>query len=402
MSAAAERPHALLAPSAAHRWLACPPSARLEQRFPDTGSPYAAEGTLAHAVAELKAKCHLLKAINKRKLSVELKKLKESTTLYDEAGQARDPETYWPEIMRHTDAYIEHIQEIIHSFRSTPYIAVEKRLDFSAWVPEGFGTGDCIVIGGDTLHIIDLKYGTGVAVSAENNPQMRLYALGAWDTYRLFFPIKCVRMTIFQPRRDSITSEEITVEELLAWGDWVRPIAAQAYRGEGEFSVGEHCRFCRAKAQCRARAEYYLSLEPYQEKDPALLSNEEIGEILHRARSLADWAKHLEEYALAAILNGEYVPGWKAVEGRTSRQYSDIDACFQHLIANGIDEAILYERRPLSVAQLEKALGKKQFTELAGQFIIVEPGKPTLAPESDKRPAINTQIQAKDVFTAIN
>lgn len=397
---ATERAHAVLAASSAHKWLVCTPSARLEEQFPDTGSDYAAEGTLAHAVAELKAKKHFTEPMGPRTFSKRLKEL-QATPLY-ENGQLRDPETYWPEILRYTDTYLDYLKQTVHAFDSPPYIAIEKRLDFSAWVPEGFGTGDCIIIGSGALHIVDLKYGKGVPVSAIGNPQMRLYALGAYAAYSFLFPIERVRMTIFQPRLDNVSEDEITIDELLAWGESIKPIAARAFAGEGEFVPGDHCRFCRARHTCRARADHYLQLAGFHKMKPPLISNEEVGQILEQARDLAKWVSDLEEYALSELLRGGEIPGWKAVEGRSSRQYTDIDAAFAHLTANGIDEAILYERKPLTVAQLEKTLGKAEYRRLIEEpgFVKVEPGKPTLAPAGDKRPAITNQVKAEDVFVS--
>jgi len=398
---ATERIHAVLAASSAHKWLICTPSARLEEQFPDTGSDYAAEGTLAHAVAEIKAKKHFTEPIGPRAFNKRLKELQE-TPIY-ENGQLRNPESYWPEIMRHTDAYLDYLKQTVHAFNSPPYIAIEKRLDFSSWVPEGFGTGDCVIIGGGTLHIVDLKYGKGVAVSAVGNPQMRLYALGAYAAYSFLFPIERVRMTIFQPRLDSISEDEITIGELLAWGEEIKPIAARAFAGEGEFVPGDHCRFCRARHTCQARAEHYLQLEGFHKMRPPLITNEEVGQILERARGLVKWVTELEEYALAECLKGNEIPGWKAVEGRSSRQYTDIDAAFAHLVAAGIDEAVLYERKPLTIAQVEKVLGKAEYRRLLEEpgFVKVEPGKPTLVPESDKREAI-TRPTAIDDFKNFN
>ncbi|WP_028988051.1 DUF2800 domain-containing protein [Thermicanus aegyptius] len=383
----AERAHAILSASGAHRWLACTPSARLEATLPERESEYAEEGRLAHAIAELKLRKHFIEQMNVRTFNKKLKEL-QSNGLYQD------------EMMKHTDVYTEYLQGIVHGFTTPPYIAVEKRLDFSAWVPEGFGTGDCIIIGSGTLRIVDLKYGKGVPVSAEGNPQMRLYALGAWAAYNFLFPIDRVRMTIVQPRLDSISEDEITIQELLEWGEWVKPIATKAYAGEGEFVPGEHCRFCRAKALCRARAQYYLELEGFKKMIPPLISNEEVGRILERARELEKWVSDLEEYALAESLKGNEIPGWKAVEGRSSRQYVDQDAAFAALKAAGIDEAILYERKPLTVAQIEKVLGKADYKRLLEEpgLVKVEPGKPTLAPISDKREAITNRITAAEAF----
>jgi len=239
-----------------------------------------------------------------------------------------------------------------------------------------------------------------VRVSGEGNPQMRLYALGALQEYGFLYPITEIHTAIVQPRLESISEETISVDELLAWGESIKPIAEMAYRGEGEFNAGEHCRFCRAKSVCRARSEQYLALEAFGQAKPPLITDSEVGEILRRAKALAEWVTDLEEYALQQCLAGNQIPGWKAVEGRGSRQYVDLDAAFKALIDAGVDEAVLYERKPLSVAQLEKVLGKAQYRQLLEEPGLVrkEPGKPTLVPESDKRPAITAKITAQEAF----
>lgn len=375
--------HALLSASGADRWLHCTPSARLEETLPEKESAYADEGSLAHEIGELKLRKMFIEPMGQRSFNSKLKKLQEKP-LYQE------------EMLRYTDAYLDYVLSIVHSYPSKPYIAAEKKLDFSAYVPDGFGTGDCIVIGGNTLNIIDLKYGKGVPVSAFDNPQMKLYALGAFLAYSFLYPIDTVKMTIFQPRLDNISEFTMTITELLDWGESIKPIAQRAYNGEGEFIPGEHCKFCRAKALCRARSEFNMSLEEFHKMKPPLISNEEVGQILKRAQDLAAWAKHLEEYALAECLIGNQIPGWKAVEGRSTRQFTDSDAAFGVIKANGIDEAMLYERKPLTLAATEKLLGKAKFTELLSSYIVTPPGKPTLAIESDKRESITRQSAIQD------
>ncbi|GAB4272112.1 DUF2800 domain-containing protein [Thermincola ferriacetica] len=373
--ASAERKHAILSASSAHRWLVCAPSARLEETFPEITSQYAEEGRLAHSIAELKLRKCFIEPMSQRAFANRLKKFKEH-------------DLYQEEMLRHTDTYMEYIQGIVHGFSSPPYVAIEKKLDFSKYVPEGFGTGDCIIISGSTLWVVDFKYGKGVPVSAENNPQMMLYALGAYEAYNFLYPIKTVKMAIVQPRLDSISEWEISINDLLAWGQIIKPVAEIAWAGEGEFVSGEHCKFCRARSLCRARTEFNISLEEYQMKKPPLLSNEEVGKILAKARDLVAWVKDLEEYALAECLAGNEIPGWKAVEGRSVRQFTDWEKAFQVLIANGIDEAMLYERKPITLAATEKLLGKKQFEQLVGEFVERPPGKPTLVPADDKREPI--------------
>ncbi len=379
-----ERAHALLSASGAHRWLKCTPSARLEDTLPERTSEYAEEGRLAHELAELRLRKHFIEPMGVRKFNNRVKKFKENPLWQDE-------------MLKHTETYLEYLKGVSMDFSSQPYVAVEKKLNFSTYVPEGFGTGDCIMIHGSILYVVDFKYGKGVPVSAENNVQMMLYALGAYAEYLLLYPITEVRMVIVQPRLDSISEWVITVDDLLAWGNVIKPIAQTAFAGEGEFAVGEHCKFCRAKSLCRARAEFNTGLEEYKDLKPPLISNVEVGELLIKAKDLAKWAADLEEYALSACLQGEEVPGWKAVHGRSSRKFTDMDAAFKILMENDIEEAILYERKPLTLAKVEKTIGKAKFGELLNDYVEMPPGKPTLVPENDKREPIK-QISAEDDF----
>lgn len=380
--------HALLSASSAHRWLMCPPSAKLEQQFPDEGSAYAAEGTLAHSIAELKVRKQFVEPMGPRKFANALKKLQE------------DP-LYQEEMLEHTDRYVDEIKRIVLSYPAKPYVAVEQRLDFSAFVPDGFGTGDCIVIGGDELNVIDLKYGKGVAVEAKDNPQLRLYAVGAVLRYGMLYDIRTVRTTIVQPRLNSVSSEELPKNDLMLWAETVvKPTAVAAAEGKGGYFAGDWCRFCRARTQCKARATHYLTLDKYEKKDPGLLSDAEIGDILYRAQDLKAWVADLEEYALAQTLSGAEVPGWKAVEGRSLRQFTDQEAAFRALVAAGTPEAVLYERKALTLAAAEKAVGKATFAEICGPYIDKPPGKPTLVPDTDKRPAISNKTTAAEAFGA--
>lgn len=373
----ADREHALLSASAAHRWLVCTPSVRLEEQFPDTTSEYAREGTLAHEIAELKLRKHFTEPMAKATFTRRLNKLKKN-------------ELYQEEMLKHTDTYLDYLKGITIGLSAAPYVAVEKRVDYSAYAPEGFGTADCIIVGGDTLYVTDFKYGKGVPVSAEDNPQMKLYALGAYMEYSLLYPIKTVHLAIIQPRLDNESEWTLTLEELLAWGEKIKPLAKQAYDGQGEFIPGEHCKFCRAKAKCRARAEQFTALEDFKQLKPPLLSDEEVGDVLKRGMELDKWVKALKTYALEESLKGKEIPGWKAVEGRGGRDYVDLDKAFAYLKENGIDEAVLYDRVPLTPPKLEKELGKKEYRSLLEEPGHVEkkPGKPTLAPADDKRPAI--------------
>lgn len=388
--------HAILSPSAAHRWLHCTPAPRVEAEFPETTSEYAEEGRLAHSVCELAAKKKFT-VMNNRAYNSRLKKLK------------ADPK--WDDEMLSTAAtYVEHLTEHAMRFEHAPYVALEVQVDITDYAPEAFGTCDCIMIGGDELIITDYKHGKGVPVSAQDNPQMLLYALGALKLYRPIYGdmIRRVSTYIDQPRLDSYDGASMTVEELLAWGESIKPKAAAAFMGTGEFAPGEWCRFCRAKAKCRARANQNTALEDFKDciplgrsipmqteydatgfKPSNCLTDEEIGALLVRAEGLVAWYNDLKEYALVACLNGKTIPGWKAVEGRSTRAWTDQDAALEALMAGGVEEAIIYDRVPKTLAQLEKVIGKQRFGELVGGMITKSPGKPALAAESDKRPVYN-------------
>lgn len=372
--------HALLSASAAKRWLNCPPSARLTENMPDTSSEYAAEGTLAHAFGELKVR----KKFEIMKKSEYDKRLKEIKA---------DP-LYSPEMDEHTDTYLDYIAAIMHSYNTKPYIAIEKRLDYSDVAPEGFGTGDCIILCGSDLHIIDFKYGKGVPVSANDNPQLKLYALGAIREYRLLYDIRNITLHIVQPRTaEGNSSWAISAEQLEAWGEGIKPIAALAYEGKGEFKCGDHCRFCRAQAICKAGVEYLLSEEPFVGVPPQLLSNEELGRVLERAELFANWLSKVKDYALNEILNGRPVEGFRAVEGTSRRRIKNVDAAFGVLKANGFDEALLYERKPIGITELEKLVTKKKLAELIGDMTEKPQGAPTLVPADDKRPDYKRDIR---------
>jgi len=285
-------------------------------------------------------------------------------------------------------------------YESAPLVLLEKQVDFSAVVPDGFGTADCIMIGCDCITVCDYKYGQGVPVDAIGNTQMMLYALGALAMPVMMFygPIKRVRMRIIQPRINNDSTWEISRDELDSWVQEIKPIAAKAYKGEGDYCPGEWCRFCRAKNTCRARAYDYLALEAFgnvipSEEDPNL-STDEVGQILLRARGLAAWVKDLEEYALKTVLAGGEIPGWKAVEGRSLRVWNDQDAALQALEKGGYPREVIYDTVPKSLSQLEKLVGKTEFAQLVGVFITKPCGKPTLVEASDKRPVYNAAVAA--------
>ena len=372
----APKNHALLAASAAARWLNCTAAPHYEAQFPDSTSEYAAEGTLAHEIAECKLRKRYFPHVAPRSTTARLNRLKKH-------------DLHSAEIDSATDAYLDVVADQVMAYDSPPSVAVEVRVDLSRYVPDSFGTCDCCIIGGGMLSILDYKHGKGVPVSAEANPQIMLYALGALDRYQLVYgdTIHTVRMTIVQPRLGSTSTYTLTVEQLRAWGDSIRPIAREAFDGPGAFHPGDWCRFCRGRSQCRARADKYTALEDFKDIQPATLSDTEIGDLLERGKALTQWYKDLEAYASEALLQGKPIPGWKMVEGRSVRAWSDQDAAFEAAKAAGYDEALLYERTPLSLSAVEKLMGKATFAETLGSYVIKPPGKPTLAPESDRRPA---------------
>lgn len=379
--------HAVLSASSSSRWLICTAAPRFEEQFPETTSEYAEEGRLAHSICELKVLKKFTASISQKTYTTRLNKLK------------KEP-LYSSEMDKTSDLYIEHLTERAMQFTATPYVAAEVRVDYSDYAPDGFGTCDCTMIGGDTLIITDYKHGKGVPVSAEHNSQMKLYALGALKKYKAIYgdTIKRVVMVIEQLRlSDEPSVWETTVSELAHWGESIRPIAEKAYSGTGEFVPGEHCRFCRGKAHCRARADINTALEefkncvPEEKAQPGdnVLTDSEIGDLLIRGAELVKWYKDLEEYALSALLSGKEIQGWKVVAGRSNRTFTDQDAALAAVIAAGYDEALVYERKAKTLTELEKLMGKAEFAEKIGQYVVKPVGKPTLALMSDKREPYN-------------
>ena len=380
-----KRAHALLSASSAYRWLKCTPSALLESQFPDTTSEAAKEGTVAHELAELKLQL-MNNDITKRTYNSRVKKLKENE--------------YWDDEMEScTQVYADSINELALSFKSPPAVLIEQRLDLSEFIPEGFGTADCVIMGGDVLHIYDYKHGKGVPVDATGNPQLMLYALGVIHDYQLIYDFQTVVLHIIQPRINNISVWPVPVKDLLDFGLLVKKTAQFAFKGEGEFSPGEEqCRFCRARQTCRARAEKNVELAFAIEKKTDTLTDEEIGEFLKKGTDVEKWLKELEEYALSRCLAGKEIPGWKAVEGRSTRVWTDMDAAFAAIVESGTPEEMLWERKPLTLAGVEKLMGKKEFEEVAGSFIEKPPGKPTLVNESDPRSAVTNVVSAQEAF----
>lgn len=367
-----EKKHALLSASSSHRWLKCTPSARLEEQFEEETSDYAKEGTLAHEIAEFKVNNFIFETLSKRSYNAKLKKFEKE-------------ELYNPEMLTHTETYLEYIKGLMLESPIKPFSAIEQTVDYSTYAPEGFGTADFLMIRENTLTIVDFKYGKGVEVSAVENPQMKLYALGAYEQFKLFYDIKTVKMAIVQPRIDNISEYELPIMDLLNWGNTVvKPQAEKAFKGEGEFEEGEHCKFCRAKGKCRYRNE--TNLQKYEDaRNTQIISNTELGQVLSKIEGLDTWLKDLKATALKEILQGHKVEGWKAVEGKSNRKIVDIDKAFEIIEAGGIERALLYETSPISLTELEKVVGKKKLGELIGDYIEKPKGAPTLAKESDKR-----------------
>jgi hypothetical protein len=361
--------HAILSASSSHRWLNCPPSARLCETYEDKGSDYAAEGTDAHSLCEYKLRMAL---------GMEATDPTEYLTWYNE------------EMLDCANGYASYILELVEAAKETctdPVVLIEQRVDFSRWVEQGFGTSDAIIIADGTLRVIDYKHGLGVLVEADNNPQMMCYALGALELFDAIYDIESVAMTVYQPRRQNISTFEMSKDDLYRWADEVlKPTAELAFAGDGNFLCGEWCGFCKAKHECRARAEANLMLAQYDFKLPPLLEDTEIGVILARADQLVSWVNDIKEYALQQAISGKEWTGFKLVEGRSNRRYIDEAAVTQTVTDAGFDP---YERKLLGITAMQKLLGKSRFDELLSAYIEKPQGKPTLVPESDKRPVMN-------------
>ena len=372
--------HAILSASSSHRWLNCNPSARLEQEFADRETDAAAEGTAAHALCEHKLR-RALKMRSKKPISP-----------YD-----------CDEMDACTDAYVEFVMEALAEAKQEckdPLVLIEQKLDFSCYVPDGFGTGDCLIVADKLLHIIDFKYGQGVLVDAEQNPQMMLYALGALRLFDSLYDITEVSMSIFQPRRENVSTWTISVDDLLDWAEnTLKPKAELAFKGEGEYTPGSWCQFCKAAVKCRARADAKLQLAKYEFAMPPLLTDEEIEDILLKLDDLTKWANEIAAYAQdAAVNHGKVWRGFKLVESRTNRRYTDEEAAAQAAKAAGYRD--IYKKSLIPVSEMERLMGKKTFAEVLGALVEKPKGKPTLVPASDKRPAISITGANQD-FTEI-
>ena len=363
------RAHAFLSASAAHRWIACPPSAKLQEKYEDKGSEYAAQGTDAHTLAEWKARYQL----------------------GDIQPDPRPGLQYYDQEMEDaTDQYAVYIAETIAESRKTcsdPCVMIEQRVDFSRWVPEGFGTADAVIAGDGHLWITDLKYGTGVEVPAENNPQVSCYALGCLELLDDLYNISTITLQIFQPRRSNVSEWTVSKDELLKWAEeTLRPAAKLASAGKGKYCPGDHCRFCKARHECRARADAQMKLMRYDFELPPTLTDEEIEDILGQVDHLISWAEDIKTFALESAIGGKHWNGYKLVEGRSVRRYTDEDAVAKAVLADGKDP---YERKVLGITAMTQLLGRKHFDEVLGGLIEKPRGKATLVPESDKRPAMD-------------
>lgn len=364
--------HALLSASSSDRWLHCPPSARLEARVPEETSPYAEEGTKAHSMAESK--------LNEWKAGIG----KVRTTPNGEMDEA-------------TEFYTNYVIEIYHEELKKDEAAmlfVEVQVDLSKWVPEGFGTSDAVIVSDKTLHVIDLKYGEGVPVSADHNPQLMLYAAGTMEAYDFLYDFQDIEIHICQPRLDNISVYKTTVTELKEWLEkTVKPKAAEAFAGEGEQNCGSWCRFCKVKANCRKRAE--VSLDAADPKlDKMLLTNEEISRILPHLDWIQKWAKDLQSYALDKALSGEHFEGYKVVEGISRRKIVNENDAAKKLYKLGYQSTDIFRTTIRPITELEKMVGKKAFAEAMGDTVTKPPGAPTLVPESDPRPVYERNLSA--------
>ena len=362
--------HAYLSASASHRWLACPPSAKLCAQEDDHGSPYAQQGTDAHELCQF---------LLEQALGRPCRDPTEDLTWYN------------AEMLEAAEGYRDFVLEQIGEAKKLckdPLVCIEQTLDFSKWVEHGFGTGDCVIVADDLLHIVDFKFGLGVLVEATDNSQLKCYALGAVDTFGDLYDIRRIKLSIYQPRRENVDTFELTKDELLKWADEVlAPTAKLAYEGEGEFAAGDHCQFCKVKATCRKRAEYSMELAKYEFADAPTLDETEIAAILPQIDTLVSWAEDIKTYALQQALSGVRYPGWKLVEGRSNRKYTDEAAVAAVVTRAGFDP---YEQKLLGITAMQKQLGKKKFDELLSGLVIKPQGKPVLAPAADKRPEFNT------------
>ena len=384
---AAPTKHHPLGASGAYRWINCPGSVRVSDLYPQGSTIYADEGSLAHECAEQLIKTGKVTKKNRDKVD---KFYADHPELG--AGSA-------DQMIRSLEDYVAFVDETAKDqlkIDEATQLMTEQRVDLDPWIPGGFGTSDVVIIRSGYLHIIDLKYGKGVPVSAEDNPQLRLYALGSLEALDAVYEVETVAMTIYQPRLDNVSTDLMLAEGLYKWGDEIiKPASKAAMEEDAPFMAGDWCMFCPARRDCRERTEYYLALEEYKEK--ALLKPAEIAAVLKDVDGLVKWAQDLKDGALTRALEGETFPGWKVVEGRSIRKYSGTEEeIVKQCEGAGYDRALLYEHKLLGITGMEALMGKKRFAEVLGGYVDKPPGKPTLAPESDKRPAITGNSAAED------
>ena len=367
--------HSEKGPSSSSRWIHCTPSAKLCEDMPETSSSFAKEGTDAHTLCE-----YLLR----KAMGYEAEDPVENLTYYNR------------EMQECAEGYRDYCMQLYEEAKKScndPVLLVEQRIQYERFVKGGFGTADCIIIADGTLNVVDFKYGLGVEVAAEGNTQMQIYALGALEIFDAIYDIDKVKMTIYQPRKSNVSVSEITRNELYRWAEEVlRPAAIAAEEGTGEFNCGEWCRFCRAKHICRERAKKSLELAAYEFAEPAILSDDEIVDVISKVDALVTWANDIKEYALQEAVSGKKWPGMKLVEGRSVRKYTDNRAVAEAVLAAGYEP---YEQKLISITEMQKQLGKKKFEEILGNLVVKPQGKPVLVRDDDKRPEINT---AKDDF----
>lgn len=383
--------HAVLSASGSSRWLMCTPSARLEEGFPDTAGMAAQEGSLAHNIGDLLVR-NKAGRISDKALADCLVNLQ------------KDP-LYFPEMLELVEGYAQYVIDEWTAAKvrtSDAILDVEVKLDLTDYIPEGFGTGDAVIVADGVMRIIDLKFGKGVPVNCKENKQMMLYALGALSAYDVLYDIKRVEMTVYQPRLENISTWGIDVPQLKYWGtEWLKPRAEMAFNGEGEFLPGDHCRFCKAKNRCRALADYNLELAKYNFASVETLTDDEIVDILSRTSSFVNWINGINDYAYSEALNGKQWPGYKLVAGRSNRAFTSPDEVASVLITEGYEEDKLYNKKLIGITDMEKLIGKKLFSSLLSPYVVKPEGKPVLAPEDDKRPALNTADRAAEAFANV-
>ena len=376
------RKHAYLSASSANQWLNCPPSIKASEGIGDKTTTFAEEGTFAHELSELYFS-NLYEELSDKDFKQQLEERKKN-------------EYYSEELREYVEQYVDIVEEKVNEARAQdePILFFEHRLDLTRYVPESFGTGDVIIYYNGTVEIVDLKFGKGVEVSALNNPQLRLYGLGSYELLKDFEDIHTIKTTIIQPRLHNVSSESMTADDLVSWGlNVVRPQALKAIEGKGEFKPGNHCRFCKIRHSCRARAEANLNASK-ELTTPTTLTDDELAELLHKLPDIKRWASDVEEYCREqALENNRNFDGWKVVEGRASRKYVDNEQVFERLKEH-YDPKEISETKVLSISKLEKQIGKKKVAELLSDLVEKPQGKPTLVTEDDKRQPITDSAES--------